>query len=560
MAPTHTRIRRAFVTIDDRQVHYRHAGEGPVVIVIGQSPTSARMLDKQTAAFAEAGFTAIALDAPGLGRSTPHNTPRPDVSDQAIGLARMLDALGVDKVGLYGSHSGASIALEFSRLYPDRSAIALMDGLPIYNDLERNLRLSTYFPEYETTWDGLHLMWLWYRYREQNVFWPWNIRGRGARGPVDIPSPRKLHDGVVDILEVGNGYIPPYAAVFRYRAEDAIPHLSTPAHFLAYPDDSLLPALRHLPNLPDCCHLTEMPLDKTKGIEKEIELLRSVPAWGASGIRHGAAPRRNGSALDYVDVAGGQLAVARWGIGKGRPLVILPPAPGSVTQLGTLPEYLGEEREAIAIDLPGCGDSDVLEGTPVTVEAFAEQVATALDQLAEGPVDIYARDGAAAVALDLRRQAPDRVRRLLIDNVPAVAPTERDEIAEAYAEPITLDWDGAHLVRLWHATRDKELYWPWYNRTIDGVRYENDPQIDPHQLTVEVNAYLKNFESYAPTWKAILQYPVYEALAEPSDDIVVCADEDGRYAHLARAVAGDRFRDMPLGVLARSGKILKLLD
>ncbi|WJR76805.1 hypothetical protein [Bradyrhizobium sp. NP1] len=298
------RIRRAFVTVGDRLVHYRYAGSGPVVILIGQSPTSSRTLDRQTLAFAEH-FTAIALDAPGLGRSTALNTPKPDVADQAIALADMLNQMGIAKVGLYGSHTGASICLEFARRFPERSAIALLDGLPIYSDLERNLRLSTYFPEYTATWEGLHLMWLWYRYREQNVFWPWNIRGKGTRGDVDIPSPEKLHNGLVDILEVGMGYVPPYAAVFRYRAEEAIPHLKTPVYFLAYPDDSLLPALRHLHNLPDCCRIAEMPIDKAAGVAHEIALLKEAGDWGQSPLVIGTTPRAAGQTRDYFDLPGG---------------------------------------------------------------------------------------------------------------------------------------------------------------------------------------------------------------------------------------------------------------
>lgn len=559
MAATEIRIRRAFATIGDQQVHYRYAGSGPVVIVIGQSPTTARMLDGQTRAFAQSGFTAIALDAPGLGRSTPQNSPKPDVSDQAITLAKMLDTLGIAKVGLYGSHSGASIALEFSRLFPERSAIALMDGLPIYNDLERNLRLSTYFPEYEETWDGLHLLWLWYRYREQNIFWPWNIRGKGARGAVDIPSPEKLHDGVVDILAVGNGYIPPYAAVFRYRAEEAIPHLTTPAHFLAYPDDSLLPALRHLPDLPACCHITEMPLDKAAGIACEIELLRSVAPWGTQELVHRPQPRATGATFDYIDVGGGQLAIARYGIGKGRPLVILPPAPGSVTQLATLPQHLAETREVIAIDLPGCGDSDPLGPEAPTVEAMATRIEAAILALALGPVDIYARDGGGAVALALGRRNPALLRRVMLDNPPALAPDTRDEIARNYATPIAIDRDGAHLLRLWHATRDQELYWPWYNQTRDGVRYENDPQIDPRQLTIEVTAYLKNHATYAATWHAILSWPLHEALQTPKREWIVGADADARFYHLAKRAAGARFVELPAGMLARSRAILDAL-
>ena len=365
-------------------MHFRYAGSGPVVVLYGQSPTSSQTLDRHTLAFAEH-FTAIAVDTPGLGRSSPLNTPTPEIADQALALAEMLDGLGVPKVALYGSHTGASICLEFARRYPDRTAIALLEGLPIYSDLERNLRLSTYFPSYEATWDGLHLMWLWYRYREQNVFWPWNVRGRGTRGNCDVPSPEHLHKGLVDILEVGMGYVAPYAAAFRYRAEQAIAELSAPVAFLAYPDDSLLPHLRHLPALPSCCRIEDMPNDREAGVRKEIELLMSVVPWGDAPGFAETGRRSSGVTHDYVDVTGGQLALRRYGEGSGRPILVLPPAPGSASQLDSLPELLARGRDVVVIDLPGCGDSDAFPDAPVQVDSLSEIVAGPPARSSTGP-------------------------------------------------------------------------------------------------------------------------------------------------------------------------------
>ena len=36
-------IQRQFVRIDNRHVHYRHAGSGPVLILLHQSPQNSRM-------------------------------------------------------------------------------------------------------------------------------------------------------------------------------------------------------------------------------------------------------------------------------------------------------------------------------------------------------------------------------------------------------------------------------------------------------------------------------------------------------------------------------------
>ena len=295
---------------------------------------------------------------------------------------------------------GASICAEFAMRYPERTAIALLDGYPIYTEDERVRRLDTYFPTYEATWDGLHLMWLWYRYREQNLFWPWNIRSRITRSNCSVPAPEHLHRGVVDILEVGMGYVQPYAAAFRYKAEEPIPHLKVPVVFVAYPDNSLLKSLDYLPELPPSCRIEHMPLDKTLGAKKEIDFMKAVPRWHDAPTIKPASHSQAGVTCDYVNLDGGQLFVRRWGGGTGRPLLVLPPAPGSATQMDSIPELLSTDRPVIALDLPGCGNSDPFAGDN-SVPAMARLVDQAVRKLGLDAFDVYAMHGGAAVAIEL---------------------------------------------------------------------------------------------------------------------------------------------------------------
>ena len=278
-------IKRAYVTVGNRQVHVRHAGSGPAVVLIHQSPTSGRTLDRQTAAFARAGFQALALDIPGMGRSDPLDVPRPEVEDLAIGLADTLDALGLEQVALYGSHTGALACTEFALRWPSRVSTMLVDGYPVYSEDERTRRVATYFPPFDLRWDGSHLLWLWCRYREQYLFWPWNIPGQVTQARCDVPDPEFLHEGVIDMLRAGNGYRLPYAAAFRCRSLELVGRLRVPTYFLAYPDDSLTANLKLLGELPPGCRIEPMPVDRLAGAEKEIALLRAhLPASGNAKI------------------------------------------------------------------------------------------------------------------------------------------------------------------------------------------------------------------------------------------------------------------------------------
>ena len=147
------------------------------------------------------------------------------------------------------------------------------------------------------------------------------------------------------------------------------------------------------------------------------------------------------------------------------------------------------------------------------------------------------------------------VRTVVLDNPPALTDGERASVAARYADPIEIGWDGSHLIKLWHATRDQELYWPWYERTREAVR-DNDPDIDPGRLTTEVHAYLKNHETYAETWRAILSFPLAETIGERGKAFSIYADPNARFARHARLVGGEGFQELPASAFAKARSIL----
>ena len=101
--PAHPTIRRHFVTVNgERQVHYRRAGKGPVVVLLHQSPTSSRehvpLIERLMNE-----FTVIAPDTPGNGLSDPLPGDQPLAEEYAHALAQTLEALGIERCGVFGS-------------------------------------------------------------------------------------------------------------------------------------------------------------------------------------------------------------------------------------------------------------------------------------------------------------------------------------------------------------------------------------------------------------------------------------------------------------------------
>ena len=135
-------VQRHYVTVGDRQVHYRRAGSGPPVILLHESPLSSLMYAELAERLAGT-FTALALDTPGYGESDPLPLPAPDIADYADALAETLDALGVAPLRRLRRAHRRGIALEFAARHPERVAAWSLDGLALFTERGAARRCSS---------------------------------------------------------------------------------------------------------------------------------------------------------------------------------------------------------------------------------------------------------------------------------------------------------------------------------------------------------------------------------------------------------------------------------
>lgn len=376
MAP---RATKHFVTVGTRRVHYHRAGAGPVVALLHASPCSAKVMRLPLEIFASR-FTALAFDTPGFGLSDLLPLEQPEIEDFADALAEVLDALGISHASAYGRHTGAQIAVEFAARHPGRCAMALTDGYPIFSGTDAWSKIDEYLPPLRPTFDGGHLVWAWFRYRDQHVFWPWNEQRPANRADTEMPDLAFLHRGVVELLEAGDSYRVGYAAAFRHRGLKALAELTVPVCFGGRPGDSLY---SHLKLLPHGAWKKEMPREAVAAAQAELSVLLKHPARGAppSPPRCAAVPGR--STIDYLGTADGQILVRSMGnVRAAPPFVIVHHAPGSSALSDALVCALGARHPVLAFDLPGHGESDAAPAAGQTVEAWAGAVQRVLDALA----------------------------------------------------------------------------------------------------------------------------------------------------------------------------------
>ncbi len=509
--PAH--ITKHFVTVGSRRLHYHRAGDGPVLVLLHASACSAKVMRSHIDLLSES-FTVIAPDTPGFGLSDLLPVQQVTTEDLADALADTLDALGIDQVSVYGRHTGAQIAVEFAARHPARCAMALTDGFPVYTIEERIKRLAGYLPPIVPEFDGSHLLWIWFRYREQHVFWPWNAQDLAHRADTDVPDLDFLHRGVIELLEAGDGYRIGYATAYRHRGLEVVADLTVPVCFGGRPGDSQ----GHTPDMmPAGTWTQQLPRDKQEALQVEHQLLRQHPARGTAPIAPACSAVNGRSTTNYLDIDGRMVLVRSIGdLHAAPPLLIFHRLPGSSALYDPLICAIGKSRPVLALDLPGHGESDALADAAQSVEAWLNSVLSILDRLSISTCHVYAHNGGATVAVELALRHPKRVVSLLLDAPVCLAPNEQDSIGSSWlqgVEPVTPTWDGSHLLRVWHMRRDMALWWPWFDKKRQRARTVT-PRIDPAELTLEVREIMKQPGSFAPAWRAVMDYPMQAQLAQ----------------------------------------------
>ena len=245
--PVAGRLRRLLVDVSVGALHAaRSGGEGRPLVMLHASPTSARNLDPLAERFAVE-RPVITFDNPGNGDSSP--VPgEPEIEELAAVIVEGLDAMGVGEFDLYGSHTGAHIAIEVAIGQGPRVAALILDGIIPYDEAQAAEWLASYPPPMVPDRHGGHLVWAWNFMRDQVVFWPWfSQKAKNVRHGASIPDPGVLHDRVVELLKGGRTYHHQYAAAFRYRTQERLPLVGVPTLVCAGPTD---PLLEHLPAVP----------------------------------------------------------------------------------------------------------------------------------------------------------------------------------------------------------------------------------------------------------------------------------------------------------------------
>lgn len=458
-------IRRHVATVAGRQVHYRRAGTGPVVVLLHQSPRSSLEMLPLLQRLAES-YTVIAPDTPGNGLSTPLSIAAPTMGDFADALAAFLTEIGVGKALVYGFHTGAMCAFELARRHPDRVACAVVNGYVHPSAEERDDLLANYFVPFVPDWSGAHLVWAWARMREQYIFYPWYRKSDAARIAIPEPSLDTVQADVLDLLCAGDHYRGPYRAAFTGDLDTAASEIEAPTLIMTMkPDWPLRPHLAHM-----------APPSPSVTVAEPDTMAEAMALLDAAFAAHRAdadlsppvAPTRPLGDEGWARVlalAGGDLFVRTWGEDTVRPpLLLLHDVGRSSADMGDVAPTWARDRKVIALDLPGCGDSADFGGA-VTPVAQATILREAIAILAPDGFDLVGFGTAGPLAIELALASPDGLSHVYAAR--PEAPRTPMQPAEA---------GGLHLFKAWLAERQKILFEP------GGSDGRDEAALDPARL------------------------------------------------------------------------------
>ncbi len=488
---------RQFVRVGARRVHLRCAGRGPAVLLVHQSPQNSRAMLPWIERLG-AQYAVFAPDTPGFGHSDPLPLAEPSMADYADALAALLDALSLERVLVFGVHTGAAIATQLALAHPARVAGLVSDGLSLFDADECAAVMAGYLPPFEPQWDGSHLRWLFARLREQHLFFPWFDGRRSARLPYPLPTPERVHAGVMDVLDAGDGYRLAYRAAFRYAPLAQLPSLAVPALLAWRLGDVLAP---HAPRCP------ALPAQASAAVLAggDAELVKctdsAFAAWaGRATVADAAACLATSLAAPSADrriALGGGI---EWAFGR---------APGDSAPQRLLIGDIGHPAPvpaagAWAVELPGHGASGGGVAAGLSMPALAAALHEALGTLGllDAPLALQGQGGGAVLAARLAERLGPRCGGLDIVDAPPAGRTARRHFLQQLPE-LMPDAQGAHLLAAWDWARLSHLFDPWQPATAAAVR--DAPAPDPQRVHALAREILRAGPLHAALWQAALE-------------------------------------------------------
>jgi len=361
-------IRKATIRLkvegQEIDLHYRVAGSGPVLLLLHPSPLSSEFMQPLMQRLAPRA-TVIAIDTPGFGLSSPIENPVGDLAIYAATISAVADALKLSEYAIYGSATGAQIAIETAKADKHRVAGIVLDNAAAFTDAQGELILAGYFPDMTPHADGRHLSAIWRVAHDGTRYFPWYKTEKQFEIAPDFAPAAAIQATAQGYLEAGPGYETAYRAAFANERAERLQAVDVPVVVMRWAGSILKRYSDQLDDFPWGKHVvmahSEASVD-ARWASLDEHLDRVLPATGTDV---GQIERQSGAGF-YVDAPAGQVYIRR---ADGAPArLVLHDAGGC----GAL--VAGRESGDVVMDLPGHGGSVGVEASLANCRSSADAV------------------------------------------------------------------------------------------------------------------------------------------------------------------------------------------
>lgn len=161
----------------------------------------------------------------------------------------------------------------------------------------------------------------------------------------------------------------------------------------------------------------------------------------------------------YADGPFGQLHYQT--CGDGIPVIMVHQAPDSMVQFRPVMQPLAAAGiRAIAVDIPGCGMSDVPDHPPSIAE-YAEMVPAIMDHFGLDQANVLGHHTGAIIITEAALRYADRVDKVVLNGPLPLTDDERAYFKDMMSaeKEWAPRWDGSHLLEQWEFRRKAQEEW-----------------------------------------------------------------------------------------------------
>jgi pimeloyl-ACP methyl ester carboxylesterase len=216
-----------------QQTHFRSSGSGSPLLLLHPSPLSSAFMEPLVGLF-EGMARVYAPDTPGYGASDPLPDPGEDLMAYVEWLRRFMMSQDITSSGIYGSATGAQIAIQFARTFPEMTDYVVLDNAVHFTDEERMKIMALYFPDMSPRGDGSHLQQAWEMSSKLYQYFPWFDQSEKSKVSDLEPPVELVHATALSYLVAGTDYDRAYRAAFNNEDARNIQAIKRPVRIIRW--------------------------------------------------------------------------------------------------------------------------------------------------------------------------------------------------------------------------------------------------------------------------------------------------------------------------------------